>query len=163
MECSGRTQVSAPGAFERFAPAHRLRPREALDHRGQNLADHLDRRTTRLLDHRDVEVALFVGLHLGVLDRFQPGSLKEAGDGIIRRANARAFFLLADVRLTYRNAMHRQREPPRRDESLGAFIDEPGLDQAVGDTFTQILRRAGLHARRDFFGEQFEQKVGHYR
>ena len=47
------------------------------------------------------------------------------------------------------------------DEGLGALVDEPGLDQPVGDELAQILGRARLHARGDFLGEEFEQKVGH--
>ena len=57
--------------------------------------------------------------------------------------------------------MHGEREAARRGEGLRAFIDEPGLDQTVGDELLQILRRARLHARGDFFGEKFEQKIGH--
>ena len=49
----------------RLAPAHRFRPRKALDHLGQDFADHVDRGAARLLDHRDIEVALLVRLHLG--------------------------------------------------------------------------------------------------
>jgi hypothetical protein len=52
--------------------------------------------------------------------------------------------------------VHGKRKPPRRDESLGAFIGETGFDQAVGDGFAQILRRPRLHARGNFFGEEFE-------
>ena len=57
--------------------------------------------------------------------------------------------------------MHGQRQPPRRRERLGAFIDEAFGDQLVGDHAAQIVRRLRLHARGDFFGEQFEQKIGH--
>ena len=46
---------------------------------------------------------------------------------------------------------------------LRALIDEPGLDQGVGDERLQILRGAHLHARRDLFGKQFEQQFGHFR
>ena len=54
-----------------------------------------------------------------------------------------------------------QRQAPRRDEALRAFIEEIALDQRVGDEALQILRRLPLHAGGDFFGEKFEEKVGH--
>lgn len=44
-----------------------------------------------------------------------------------------------------------QRQAARRDEGFGAFIDQSGIDQAVGDAFLQILGGALLHARGDFF------------
>ena len=43
-----------------------------------------------------------------------------------------------------------ERQPPRRHERLGAVIDKPGIDQPVGDSLAQIVRRARLHARRNF-------------
>ena len=73
------------------------------------------------------------------------------------------FLLLAHIGLPRRHAVHGKRQPPRRHERLGAVIDEPGVDQPVGDELSQILRRPRLHARRDFFGEKFEQEVGHRR
>ena len=57
--------------------------------------------------------------------------------------------------------MHGERETTRRCERLGAFINEPGIDQLVGDHTAQVFRRLGLHAGGDFFGEQFEEKIGH--
>ena len=57
--------------------------------------------------------------------------------------------------------MHGKRQPPRRHERLGALVDKPGIDQPVGDELAQILRRPRLHARRNFLGEQLEQKIGH--
>ena len=149
------------GRFRLLAPAHRFRPRKALDDLGQHLADHLDRRAARLLDHRDIEIALLVGLHLGFIDRLQPRGFEKAGDGVVRRADPRALLLLAQIRLPRRHAVHRERQPPRRHERLGALIDQPGADQPVGHRFAQILRRPRLHARGDFLGEQFEQEVGH--
>ena len=70
------------------APAHRLRPRKAFDHGGQNLADHVDRGAARLLDQRDIKVALLVGLHFGVGDRLQPRGFEKPGDGLLRRTAA---------------------------------------------------------------------------
>ena len=125
IECSGRTQVSLAAA-----PTHRLRPGKAAHHFGDHLRHHVDRRAARLLDHRHVEVALLVGLHFGLVDRGQAGRLEEAGDGLRRRADARALLLFLDVGLAHRHAVHRQRQPARRGEGLGAFVDEPGRPPA---------------------------------
>ena len=70
--------------------------------------------------------------------------------------------LFLDVRLARRNALHRQRQPPRRREGLGAVVGQARGHQLVGDELLQILRRPRLHARGNFLGEEFEQKVGHY-
>ena len=70
--------------------------------------------------------------------------------------------LLLQVGLPRRNAVHRERQPPRRRKGLGAFIDEALGDQLVGDHAAQIVRRLRLHARGNFFGKQFEQKIGHF-
>ena len=147
--------------FRLLAPAHRFRPGKALDHTGQDFTDDVDRGTARLLDDRDVEIALLVGLHFGFADRLQARGFEESRDGVVRRADARTFLLLAHVGLAHRHAVHRERQPPRRHERLGAFVDKPGIDQPVGDELAQILRRPRLHARRDLFREKFEQKIRH--
>ena len=73
------------------------------------------------------------------------------------RADARAAALFLQVRLARRNAVHRQRQPPRRRKGLRAFIDQALGDELVGDHAAQIVRRLRLHARGNFFGEQLEQ------
>ncbi len=81
--------------------------------------------------------------------------------GGIGRADARTFALLAHVAAAHRQAGDMQSEPARRDEGLGALIDEAALDQRIGDELLQVLAGLALHARRDFLGEEFEQKIGH--
>ena len=54
-----------------------------------------------------------------------------------------------------------QSEPPRRGEGLGALIEEAALHERVGDELLQILRRTALHAGGNFFGKEFEEKIGH--
>ena len=152
--------LSAPGSFD-CSPQRMISARESPDHIGQDFADHLDRGAARLLDHCDIEVALLVGLHFGFADRFQSRGFEEAGDGVLRRADARALLLLAHVGLARRHAVHGERQPPRRHERLGAFVDQPCIDQPVGHRLAQILRRPRLHARRNLFGEQFKQKIRH--
>src|SRR5262249_50376799 len=104
---------------------------------------------------------LLVGLDLGLADRLETGGAQEALDRAVGGADARTLLLLPDVRLAHGNALHRERQPPRRRERLGALVGEPSRDQAGGDELAQIVRRARLHARGDFLGEQLEQEVGH--
>ncbi len=156
-------RMQRPHPVERArAPAHRLRPRKRAHHLRNDLRDHLRRRPALALDDGEIEVALLVGLHLGFADRFQPGALEKSLHRRVGRADARAFLLLAPVRLLGRQPVHRQRNAPRRGERLGAVIGQARVHQLVGDELLQILHRPALHPRRDFLGEQFEQKVGHY-
>ncbi len=90
-----------------------------------------------------------------------PAALRKPLDRAFVRADARALALLLHVGLPRRHALHRQRQPARRRERLGALIDQAGLDQLVGDELAQILGGARLHARGDFLGEEFDQEVGH--
>jgi hypothetical protein len=57
--------------------------------------------------------------------------------------------------------VHGERQPPRRRERLRAFVDQSLGDELVGDHAAQIVRRLRLHARGDFLGKQFEQKIRH--
>ena len=162
MECSGRTQFSAPGCADCAPQRMDFGQGKLRTMSGTISAITVDRGAARLFHDGDIEVAfLGVLLDFRLIDGFQSGALEEARDRAFRRADARAFLFLAHIRLLGRNAVHGEREPARRGEGLRAFIDEPGLDQPVGDELLQILRRARLHARGDFFGEKFEQKIGH--
>ena len=101
-------------------------------------------------------------LDLGFVERLQPGGFQKALHGGVGAADARALALFLQVRLPRGNAVHRQRQPPRRRERLGAFIDQAFGDELVGHHAAQIVGRLRLHARGNFFGEQFEQKIGHH-
>ncbi len=155
-----RMQRPHPGE-PAVAPAHRLRPRERAHHLGHDLGNHVDGGAALLLGDGDVEVALLVGLHLGLSDRGQACRAQEAGDGLLRRPHFRTFTLFLQVRLLHRHAVHGQRQPARRRKGLGALVDEPGRHQPVGDHLAQVVGGARLHARGDFFGKQFEQEIGH--
>ncbi len=99
--------------------------------------------------------------HRRLVDRGEARALQEALDGALGRADARPLALLARVGLAGRQADDMQRQPARRRETLGALVGQAALDQRVGDEPLQVGRGLGLHAGGDFFGEQFEQKVGH--
>ena len=144
------------------APAHRLRPRKRAQDRRQDFRQHFARRAAFLRDSCDVERAfLRVGLDRRVLDARQSRALEEALDRAVRRADARPLAFLDPARLRFRQADDVQRQPARRGEALRAFVRQARVDQRVGDQPLQILRRLPLHARRDFFAEQFKEQVGH--
>ena len=144
------------------APAHRFRPRKRADDLGHDLGDGVLGVAAGLLDQSDIELALLrVGLDARVLDALEPRALQKALYRRFRRADPRALALLAQVRLGGGQAHDMQRQAPRRDEALRAFIKQVALDQRIGDEALEILRRLPLHAGGDFFGEKFEEKVGH--
>ncbi len=93
--------------------------------------------------------------------RLEACAFEKALDGGVRRADARALALLAQIGLRRGQAHDMQRKAPRRDEALRALIEQIALDQRVGDEALQVHRRLPLHAGGDFFGKKFEEKVGH--
>ena len=78
------------------------------------------------------------------------------------RADARTFSLLAHVRLRGGQAEDMQRQAPGRNVGLRALVGQIAVDERVGDQALQIVRRLALHARGDFFAEQFEKEIGHF-
>ena len=150
------------GLRRRCAPAHRFRPRKRADDRGDDLGDRVFGRAARLLDHRDIELALLrVGHDRRIFDSLEARALQKALDRRVRRADARALSLLAQIGLGGRQADDMQGEAARGDEALRALIEEVALDQRVGHQALEVLRRLPLHAGGDFFAEQFKQEVGH--
>ena len=91
----------------------------------------------------------------------QAGAAQESLDRLVGRADARALALLALVGRASGQPVDGERQAARRGEGLGPLVDEAGIDQGVGDELLQVVGRAPLHARRDFLGEEFKQKVGH--
>ena len=145
-----------------FTPAHRFRPRERSDDDRQHVGEHLERSAAGLFDQRDVEIAfLGVALDFRFIQRGKAGGFEKSLDRGIRTADARTPAFFFQVRLPRRNAVHGQRQPPRRRERFRAFIDQPFGDQPVGHHAAQIVGRPRLHPRGDFFGEEFEQQIGH--
>ncbi len=55
-----------------------------------------------------------------------------------------------------------QRQAPRRHVSLRALVGQIAIDERVGHQALQVVRRLALHARGDFFAEQFEKEIGHF-
>ena len=146
-----------------MAPLHRLRPGEGIDDARQDGGEEARGFGALLLDHGDVGVALLgIGLDFRLLDRAQAGGFQEAVDGGLRGADARALLFFLEVGRAGRDAGDGERKAARRDEGAGAFVEQPGVDEGVGDGLFQVLGGAALEARWDFLGEQFEQQFGHF-
>src|SRR6185437_2420256 len=93
-----RMQRSHPGQRTGFgracAPAHRFRPRKSADDDGKNFGEHINGRTTRLFDQRDVKVALLrVALDLRFVQRGEPRGFQKTSDGSLRPADTWPFSL----------------------------------------------------------------------
>ena len=54
-----------------------------------------------------------------------------------------------------------QCQTARSREGLRSLVEEAALHQCVGDELLQILRGTPLHAGRNLFGAQFEEKIRH--
>ena len=146
MARSGRTQLSAA-----VAPAHRLGPGEAGDDFGQDVGEDRGRVGALLFDVGDVELALLgVGLDLRLVDRGQARGLEEAVDRLLRGADARALLFFAGVGRAGRDAGDGERQAARRDEGLGALVDEALVDQRVGDGLLAGPRRPCAGSARGF-------------
>ena len=144
------------------APAHGFRPGKGAHHLRHDLGDGLAGGPARPLDQRDIAVALLgVALDRGLIDGGEAGGFQEALDGGVRRADARPLALLAHVRALHGQAGDVQGQAPWRGEGARALIMEAALHQRVGDQLLQVFRGLALHARGNFLGEQFEQKIGH--
>ena len=142
--------------------AHRLGPRKAEDRLAQYLGDDLGRGPARLLDLRDVVVALLLVLDdLRFADRLQAGTLEEALHGLLGRADARALFLIRHGGRFLRHVLDDEREPPRGGKALRLADLEPARLEALDHEAAQIVRRARLQAGGDLFGKKLEQQLRH--
>ena len=158
-EAQDRLQGAHPAQGAR-APAHGLRPREAADGGFQHLGDDVGGGAAGLFDDGVKRFALFVGAAFELVER-QAGGAQKALDGRLRGGGGGAFALFADGLGLRRKPVNRQGQTAGRREGAGGGIGKAGLDQSVGDQRFQILPRAGLHPGGDFFGKEFDQKVGH--
>jgi RHH-type rel operon transcriptional repressor/antitoxin RelB len=158
----GAHPAERAGLSRALSPAHRLRPGKIANDAGQDFGQHLRGRAAGALDDRDVELALlWIVLDLRLVNGGEADALQKTFERLVGRADAGTAPLLAHVLALGGQPGHVQRQPPRRREGLGALIEKAALDERVGDELAQILRRAPLHARGDFFGQEFEQKIWH--
>jgi len=156
-DAQDRVQGPHPAQSAR-PPAHRLRPRE-IAHRGlQHLRHDLGRRAALVLDGREPDRALRRLTRLELVAG-KPRAAQEAFDCLLRRAHLRPLALLARVRAHRGQPLQREREAARRGKGGGTGIGQPRLHQPVGHELPEVFRRPGLHPRRDFFREEFDQEI----
>ena len=125
------------------APLHRLRPGQRLHRRIDDAGQHLGRRPALLLQHREPELALAGVALLGLVERGEARALQEALDRLVRRADARAAPLLADIGTRGGQAVDHQCQPPRRREGARVGEAQAGGLQAIA---TRRLRSSAARA-----------------
>ena len=144
------------------ARAHRFGPGQRFDRIDDHARQNLGSRRTFFVDDREPELGLSDDALFATIERGKPRTLQEARNGLVRRADARTFFLFLEIGRAKRQAIDDQRQTARRDESLGRRKFQPGFGEAIAHEAFQILGRTPLHARRDFLREDFEQQLSHW-
>jgi hypothetical protein len=97
----------------------------------------------------------------GLADITQPRTAQKACERLFRTANFRTLTLLADVGGTRGQALNHGHQAARRTERLNPRRQKARLRQGVHQQLLEVLSTTLLHARRDFFGEKFEEELGH--
>ena len=142
------------------APTHGFRPGESAHGSLHCFGDNRCRCTPRFLDHGEQNRHL-ANLAHHQLVAFKAGRAQKPGDGGLGRIGARALAVFGQAGGSRRQPLHGQRQPARGAKGPCPGIGQPGLDQCIGHQPFQIGGGLGLHAGRNFFGEQFEQQIGH--
>ncbi len=137
-------------------PLHRLGPGEIAHDGLDHLGDDLWRRPALARQAGEPHPVPLDQLVAGQARRAQ-----KAVDGRVRRAHAGAFALLMAVSLRRGQPLDHQGQAARACERGQGLGQEPGFRQAFARHPLQITRGLGLHTRRDFLGQQFEQQLGH--
>jgi hypothetical protein len=140
------------------APAHRLGPGEGADDLVDHLGDQVGGGAALAADHGEQDA-----VPLGELVAGQAGLAQEAVQRLFRGVGAGALELLLAVRRGGGQTLDHEGQAARAGEGGEGVIRQAGGLEAVGGHPLEIARGAGLHARGDFFGEEFEEELGHYR
>jgi len=145
-------------------PAHRLGPGEFVHRLDDRLGDDVAGVAAGLFDFGDVEIALLL-----ILDDLSVGSGRKTRgfekplQRLLWRADARALLLFRNGRRFGRHFFNNECQAAWSCECCRGARLKPTRLQAFDNETLQIVRRLRLHARRDFFGKQFEQKFRHSR
>ena len=144
------------------APAHRFRPVEAAHHLRHERCNDVRQRAARNLAHGDVEIALFrVAPHLCFIDGIETSPAQEAFDGLLRRADLRAFPLFLHIGGLCRQPLDADRQAARTGQRGDLSKRDACLGQALFERRFQVGLGLGLHAGRDLFGKEFEEEFSH--
>ena len=158
----GRTQRRASGRVEALPQRIDFGQGKARTTAGTISASASLGRAARLLDHRDVELALLrVLLDLASSMRASPALFRKpwiAASGAPTRGPFRSSRKVgcAAGRPTTCSASRRGVT-----NACAPSYARLRVDERVGDEPLQVLRRLPLHAGGDFFGKEFEEQVGH--
>ena len=128
---------------------------------GKIAKDHGERVAALLLSDGDVEVALLVALHLGLIDRGQTGGAQETFDGLFGCADLGALAFLFQVVLTGGQARKGDQKAARRGVAGRSFRRDALFGERLDHQVMEALRRTLLHAGGDFLREDFKQEIGH--
>ncbi|MND87538.1 hypothetical protein D3C80_795390 [compost metagenome] len=138
------------------APAHRLGPGEAANDLIHGLGEDLGRLTALAADLGEPDAVALDQLVLG-----QAGLAQEAFQRLSGGRGLGTLDLFIAVFGGGRQAVDHQRQAARPGEDVQRLPAQARGLQTVGDHAFQVARGALLHAGGDFFGEDFEKKLGH--
>ena len=169
LELDGLAVENADNSLERAhpaqlsaSPAHGFRPVESAHDLRHEFCNDVFQRTTRNFAHGDVEVALFrVAPHFGLIDRGKACPAQEALHSLFRRADLWAFFLFADISRFLWQTVNCNGEAARAGQGRHFTELNAGFGQAPGQRVAQIAFGLCLHACRNLFRKEFEEKFSH--
>ncbi len=133
-------------------PGHGLWPGEVADDGLDHLGGDLRRLAAGARKGGEIDA---VALHQGLAG--DGGGPQETVDRRIGGAHARSLALLDAVFLTVGQPVDHQGQAPRPGKGGDAFEGQAGLRQALAGHALEVARRARLHARGNFLGEEFDQ------
>ena len=138
------------------APTLGLRPRHGAEDGFQSFGHNLGRGAALLRNLRVIDAVTLDQLVLR-----QAGLSQEAFQRLSRSRGFGTFQLFVQVRRCHRQAFDHQRQAARAAIGGQAVPRQACLFKRVRRDAFQITRPALLHAGRDFFGEDFNKKLGH--
>ena len=138
------------------APALRLWPGESTNDRRNGFGENIGSLTLRLLHDREIDTVAFDQLVFG-----QASFAQEALHGLRRRANLGPLGFFGNRLGRQRQSSRNQRQAARRSKSFDRSCGNPCLRQSVVKQARKVFLGLHLHTRRNFFGTEFKQEIGH--
>ena len=145
-----------------LAEFHGFGPGEGFHHLRDRLGDHIGSGAARLFDDGDPEFALLVLTLFALVQRGDTSPAQKAFNGLVRRADARALALFADILGLHRQALDHETQAPRTGKGRQRGPGQAGGLQLVTQEFFQVRLGARLHPGRDFLAEDFKKQFRHF-
>ena len=159
-ECDDALERADPadafGGGGGFAPAHRLGPGKGADDRRDGFGEDGGGGAAGFLDDCVEYAVAFLELVLR-----EAGLAEEAFERLGRRGRAGALGLLADGFCLGREIAGDEREAAGRGIGFDGLRREAGGGELLSEEACEIRLRLGLHAGRDFLGEELEEEISH--